>query len=149
MVAWTWQSATKRVWGEPFISNVRVDWITLRERREGSWPLIVNVLGADDELVAREDAIDLLQDPDARHVNIPGATHDTVIHPTPRNHLLLIQAFVGEPLPRDPMPRDRYNPAAPIRRVYMLMHGMRSSKHFLLELGEALERRGSSPVIAG
>jgi hypothetical protein len=130
-------------WGQPFASNVRVDWITLRQRSTAR-PLVVNVLGTHDPLVTREDAIDLEQDPDAAHVDIPGATHDTVIFPTPTNQALLVEAFVGNPPLTSPPPMpERYKPFTNVTNVYMLLHGMRSSKHYVTELAQALDRPDS------
>ncbi|MBR1179188.1 hypothetical protein JQ617_34855 [Bradyrhizobium sp. KB893862 SZCCT0404] len=46
--------------GSPFVANMRIQWIDLfRSLPEGERPLIVHLIGGKDELVDREDSIDL------------------------------------------------------------------------------------------
>lgn len=129
--------------GESFASNVRVDWITFWSQNRPSHLKVVNVLGTDDDLVKREDGIDIDMDPETASVDIPG-NHDTVIIPSQNNSNLLTDAFVGNPSPMTPQIPKRYKPA---RKVYMLLHGMRSSKQFVMQLAEALKHQEPNALI--
>jgi hypothetical protein len=125
--------------GEPWASNVRLDWITYWRDHE-TRPRVVNIRGTEDNLVYDEDAVDVEKDPLAAYVKVIGANHDSVIQPTEKNFDQLLEAFVGDPAAR----------VAPVTeskdRVYFLLHGMRSSKYFMQELAERL-RHGTNIVV--
>lgn len=119
--------------GEPWASNVRLDWISFWQTSEKR-PRVVNVRGSLDDIVFREDAVDIEKDPRAAYIEVAGDTHDSIIMPSPMNETLLLQAFLADLPHREPpfnLPKDR---------VYVLLHGMRSSKFFMAELEDHLRR---------
>jgi pimeloyl-ACP methyl ester carboxylesterase len=123
--------------GEPWASNVRLDWITYWRDHE-TRPRVINIRGTEDSLVYDEDAVDVEKDPQAVYVRVTGANHDSVIKPTDQNGALFLEAFAGDPA-------TRVAPSIkPKERVYFLLHGMRSSKYFMLALAERLRAEGDS-----
>ena len=115
--------------GEPWASNVRLDWVTYW-RDHKMRPRVINIRGSEDNLVYRDDAIDVEKNPLAAYIEVRGATHDSVIKPTAQNGPLLLEAFAGDP------PAREAPVVEPKERVYFLLHGMRSSKHFMCLSGE-------------
>ena len=116
--------------GEPWASNVRLDWISYW-RTHPTRPRVVYIRGSRDNVVYREDGIDIEKDPLAAYVAVEGDNHDSIIKPSSNNKALLLEAFAGDPTHREP-------PVEPTPdRVYALVHGMRPSKSFM----EALEDR--------
>jgi pimeloyl-ACP methyl ester carboxylesterase len=45
--------------GSPFIADLRVQWIRLARAKKSTMPLVVHLVGKRDELVSREDSLDL------------------------------------------------------------------------------------------
>jgi pimeloyl-ACP methyl ester carboxylesterase len=95
--------------GEPWASNVRLDWISFWQTHE-TRPRVVNIRGSLDRTVYREDAVDIEKDPQAAYLEASGDNHDSIIKPNPKNEALLLEAFAGNPSHREPPvepPRNR------------------------------------------
>jgi predicted esterase len=119
--------------GEPWASNVRLDWISYWQTHP-TRPRVVNIRGSLDDTVYREDAVDIEKDPLAAYLEVSGDNHDSIVKPNSKNEALLLEAFSGDPPHREP-------PVEPPReRVYVLLHGMRSSKFFMAALEDELRK---------
>ena len=65
--------------GSPFVANMRVQWINLFHTKkflDGHGPQIIHLIGNNDELVDREDSIDLEIGPQAIVKTLDGQKHD-------------------------------------------------------------------------
>jgi hypothetical protein len=98
-----------------------------------SQPMIVNFLGTDDDLVRSDDAIDILQDPDSRPLEVPG-DHDSLVDPTLAPNIYRL-GFLGDPPRGRPVEVPHYKRTD---HVYLLLHGMRSSQAFMTDLETTL-----------
>lgn len=121
--------------GSDFVTEVRVGWIRhmadLARRADSVRPpMVVQVVGTDDDVLSRGDHIDLLQLPNAYHIDVPGARHRTLhqLELTPDSALayrLFREAFVAS-VPAHAAPRPTFSPAP--SHVVFLLHGLRSSR---------------------
>jgi pimeloyl-ACP methyl ester carboxylesterase len=127
--------------GSPFVSNVRLDWIRCWQT-EVKPPMVVNFRGAADTIVRIEDTLDILQR-DTREIVIPNANHDTVVEVTGKQGSLYRRGFIHE----NPAP-PRVNSAQTYKRVYIVLHGMRSSKKFMTKLSETIQRRDKEAKVS-
>lgn len=140
--------------GADFVSDVRIAWIrhmfeltsaATRDSTAPRPPIVVQVLGTEDDVVRRDDNIDLEQFPNAYHIDIPGAGHQTLhrleLTPAPElSYRLVREAFVGQSFPH--ASTQRRKEADPIRRVVFLLHGMRSSRDdWVREIAPMLRER--------
>ena len=114
--------------GSAFITNLRIDWI--RHFSKPYYPLtVVQLLGAKDGNITRDDSVDLEQFPDAFHIDIPDA-EDTNIHRIDcaedreeRYQLIRDAILSDEPLSDDP----NLAPSIAINNVVFILHGIRAS----------------------
>ena len=145
--AWSWVLATGRfvpllrrsvmydvLRGSAFVTNVRIQWIThfsSLEREGKAAPMVVQLLGTEDEVIKRDDNIDFEQYPNAFQIDVPGAHHRTIQRldeerdPEPR-YRLIREAFVAATFP-NAVPRHVLRDS--VERVVILLHGIRSSRN--------------------
>jgi pimeloyl-ACP methyl ester carboxylesterase len=123
--------------GQPLVTNTRLDWVDRMHYKPGPKPMVVNFLGDQDDLVKPDDAIDILQDPDARPIPLAGEDHDSIIDPViaPESYRL---GFLGEPARGRPIVVPNYKRTD---SIYILLHGMRSSQAFMEELKRTLRSK--------
>lgn len=62
--------------GSSFISNLRLDWIDAS--RHGKVPVLIQLLGDRDDIVAEGDNIDVLSDSKAVYIKVPDSSHETI-----------------------------------------------------------------------
>ncbi len=114
--------------GSAFITNLRIDWI---RHFSGYYPslTVVQLLGAKDGEITRDDSIDLEQLPDAFHIDVPDA-ENTNIHLLERaediqeRYQLIRDAILSE------KPLDNtlnLEPSIAINNVVFILHGIRAS----------------------
>ena len=122
---------------QPLVTNTRLDWVDRMHYKEGPKPMIVSFLGTQDDVVKEDDAIDLLQDPDARPISMKGHDHDSITDPmiAPASYRL---GFLGEPARGKPINVPDYKRT---NAIYILLHGMRSSRGFMKTLQQALREK--------
>ncbi|MFN6540048.1 MAG: lipase family alpha/beta hydrolase [Nostoc sp. EkiNYC01] len=115
--------------GSAFITNLRVEWIR-HFNDESYYPLtIVQLLGAKDGKITRDDSVDLEQFPDAFHIDIPDAEY-TNIHRVDyaedseeRYHLIREAILSNQPLDENP----NLAPSIARNNVVFILHGIRAS----------------------
>jgi predicted esterase len=61
--------------GEPFVANLRMQWLDIHRINHGHRPLVIQLLGDDDNLVTREDERDVSVSKDFVWVQLSGTRH--------------------------------------------------------------------------
>lgn len=139
--------------GSDFVTEVRIAWIrhfaeiTTRAARDPTAPrppMVVQMIGTEDDVLRRDDSIDLEQFPTAYHIDVPGAGHQTLhrldLTPNPDlTYALFREGILGAALPH-----ARQRTAAPdsVDQVVFLLHGMRSSRdEWVRDIAERLRNR--------
>lgn len=154
--------------GSPFISNLRVQWINIARDplHEDKLPAVIHLLGLKDELVNRDDSLDLKAAKDVVFKTIANATHlsiGTNIYADKDGSVLtesgtalrealtlerrVLLARWGDYL--DPTKLPREDPS--VRRIIYIMHGIRDEGHWIdviqTEINRALPDPSSVRVI--
>ncbi len=114
--------------GADFLTELRIEWIRyFRETEHERLPIVVQLLGTRDELVTRDDSIDLLQFPEAHYFDVPDATHrnlhrpDIAPHPEERYQFIRHAILGSLTTPESPRPVAEKSP------VVFALHGIRAS----------------------
>ena len=85
--------------GSDFITNLRIRWIRQFAALGKLGPVVIQLLGTRDDLVSRDDSVDIEQFPSAYYIEIPGAGHADLHHLTgvfesEERYALLCEGFV-------------------------------------------------------
>jgi alpha-beta hydrolase superfamily lysophospholipase len=70
--------------GASFITQLRLQWIAMRNRGKGG-ALTVQLLGSTDDVVSPEDNVDLISGRDFIYLDVPETGHDDIIHVDPES----------------------------------------------------------------
>jgi len=111
--------------GSDFVTNLRIQWIRQLHKMGSTTPTIVQLLGTKDDLVNRQDSIDIEQFPTAWHVDVPEATHgdlhrlDKVKNSAGR--YALIRSAILDP---EPMGGDNRKDISGPAKVIFVLHGI-------------------------
>jgi hypothetical protein len=139
--------------GADFVTDVRIAWIrhfaeldrtALSQARGPKPPIVVQLIGTEDDVLGRDDNIDLEQFATAYHLDVPGAGHQTLhrleLTPDPElSYALFREAFTSNAPPHAP---PRPSSVDSVERVVFLLHGLRSSRdQWVHELAPMLRRR--------
>ncbi len=144
--------------GSPFVANMRVQWIGLFRSQGFKAPLVVHLLSDKDELVDRDDSIDLEAGPDAglsKSViikTLEGLSHRetaTHIYESDRRKLTPSGEAIRLALTktRDELPADfpdktgRLRTEPEIRHLIFVTHGIRDESTWPDEITRAIENR--------
>jgi alpha-beta hydrolase superfamily lysophospholipase len=125
--------------GADFVTDVRIAWIryfselsaaSMRDASAPRPPIVVELLGTEDDVLARDDNIDLEQFPTAYHIDVPGAGHQTLhrleLTANPElTYALFREAFVSRVFPSA---SRRSVMTDSVHRIVFLLHGLRSSR---------------------
>jgi pimeloyl-ACP methyl ester carboxylesterase len=116
---------TDAIAGSEFVTSLRLRWMHEFPRLPRP-PVVVQVLGTDDEFVEPEDALDLAQFPGCGIVRVPGADHETVLDVRGERaaHYRPIRRAVLDP----PESADSPAPTDP-RPVVFLLHGIHANRY--------------------
>lgn len=142
--------------GAPFIADARVQWIRLARSAavlEGQrkLPIVLQLLGDRDDIVAREDSVDLAAAKDVRFITLPNTDHADiaqVLAAATTRHNSRVQAvrwaLLGEldKLDIDKVVRPPEN--LDIRRMVYLMHGIRDYGEWTEPLRDEITRTAPS-----
>jgi triacylglycerol esterase/lipase EstA (alpha/beta hydrolase family) len=133
------------VQGSDFVTNLRIDWIRhfrgMQDRAPGLMqgahagqsgvPLVVQFLGDEDELIDPQDNMDMLAFPNGQFIPVAGADHADLyrldVAPDPDGRYAVLQeAFTGDSstMSSDDSARPE---ESPIKRVVILLHGIRAT----------------------
>jgi hypothetical protein len=119
--------------GSDFITNLRIQWIRYFASQGESAPIVVQLLGTRDDIVTREDSVDIEQFPKGYYTEISDATHldlyrlDIAEHPEGR-YALIRDAFVGQK-PIEAQNRTFTGP----QDVVFVIHGIRANNRTWVE----------------
>jgi pimeloyl-ACP methyl ester carboxylesterase len=141
--------------GADFVTDVRIAWIrymseltrdAARDPEAHRPPIVVQVMGTEDDVLHRDDNIDLEQFPSAYQIDVPGAFHgQTLYNLSLVSNPELVYGLLREAFVSSAPARARLqHRAAPdsIHRVIFLLHGMRSSRdEWVREIAPLLRRR--------
>jgi pimeloyl-ACP methyl ester carboxylesterase len=128
--------------GSEFVTNLRIEWIRYFAAIGDKAPVVVQLLGTLDGLVARDDSIDIEQFPTAYYISIPDANHSTLfrldVAPDPEGrYALLRDGFVHE------RPKHAENiQIAGAEQVVFVMHGIRADNRTWVEQTIELINKG-------
>lgn len=136
--------------GSPFITNLRLDWI--QASRDGNVPVLIQLLGDHDDIVAIEDNIDVLSDSKAVYIQVLNSTHESIAKfPLDTNYgkerrqkfidALTALKPAGDLLPREINPEQKLAGEETTDFVFVL-HGIRDRGEWTSKVKEALAGAG-------
>jgi pimeloyl-ACP methyl ester carboxylesterase len=123
--------------GSPFIANMRLQWVRLARERKDQMPLVVHLVGKRDELVRREDSLDLSAAPGVVFRTLPAFNHAEIgrrlyVERDGKRQLTEAGQSIKDAmlLKRSEFPAGWADPIdrkedETIRRVIYIMHGIR------------------------
>ena len=141
--------------GEPFVANLRLEWLEL-QRSGGLLPPVVQLLGDIDELVSRDDNLDQFVTSNYSKfafIQLEGFTnHSNVVELTGpggaerRTRFIealtwpieTLRATYAQPLPSEPEPNHL------VKRVVLILHGIRDDGRWAKDLGALFEQKDAS-----
>ncbi len=129
--------------GADYISRLRIDWISY-STDAGKKPLVVHVLGGNDEIVKKDDVIDLEEFPHSFAVPVPGASHFSVIIPTAKSSFALTRAFIDNFKPED---ASQSRLSEPAKNIIILMHGIRDSRKCFRRVADRIKNVDPSTMV--
>lgn len=141
--------------GSRFITNLRIQWIILRNEqvlKKANAPLIVQLLGSIDDMVAPDDNVDLVSGSHFIYLDVPYSTHETLIHldgdeAAPARREIFIKALTQ---PLDVLEREAMIPSddklAPpdrtVKDVVFVIHGIRDEGHWTHKIARRVMKLG-------
>ncbi|MFL5800164.1 MAG: hypothetical protein ACJ8CR_00175 [Roseiflexaceae bacterium] len=135
--------------GSEFIVNLRLSWMEEMYKQGEAAPKVVQVLGRKDDMVRREDSIDVVQFQNACHLFVDNETHDSIIdvREGDEKYLVIRDAIIGgerlkQAAAKSPAGMDDGKPTAKqASAVVFLVHGIRDYGAWLEPLDQALRQR--------
>lgn len=142
--------------GTPFIANTRVQWLRLSRSDavvDGTapFPQVIQLLGDADDLVSREDGMDLVASRGTVFKTLSQTTHADITqvlqdpsHPQAAERAAVIRrAIVGDVggLQPDLPPAGQLAEDRTVRRIVYLMHGIRDHGDWTDVIRRAIDRR--------
>jgi alpha-beta hydrolase superfamily lysophospholipase len=113
--------------GSRFLANLRIAWMQkMADLDADKRPVVVQVIGTRDDLVKKEDSLDVSAFGNARRVYIPEANHGDLYQFKEAGDdrlTLFVRAFTGQVPPDADDRQDRSSP-----EVLMVLHGIRASR---------------------
>jgi len=141
--------------GSRFITNLRIQWIVLRNEQvmNGvSGPLMVQLLGSVDDMVAPDDNVDLVSGRNFIYLDVPHSTHQTVINMSGDAAALVRRAMFVEALTLPPdklslkamIPSDDKlaDPDRTVKHVVFVIHGIRDEGHWTHKIARRVMKLG-------
>jgi pimeloyl-ACP methyl ester carboxylesterase len=129
--------------GADYISRLRIDWIRY-STNAGNKPLVVHVLGGNDEIVKKDDVVDLEEFPNSFAVPVPGASHFSVIVPTAQSSFALTRAFTDN-FKAEEATQSRHS--EPAKNIVILMHGIRDSRKCFRRVADRIKNEDPSTMV--
>jgi pimeloyl-ACP methyl ester carboxylesterase len=65
--------------GSPFLTNLRIQWLAMKQVKNLDSPLVIQLLGSVDDIVSPDDDIDLISGEDFYYLDVPMSGHANVI----------------------------------------------------------------------
>ncbi|MGY1724732.1 esterase/lipase family protein [Blastococcus sp. SYSU DS0533] len=131
-------------WGSPYLTELRLRWVNAFRTPAPPAVLVVQVLGDRDDLVTREDSLDIEYMAGAMRIDVPGADHSSLVDVTddPERYGILRHALLGE-LDTELLRAEDTSDAP----VYVVLHGIRTSRYatWVGELTSRLSRPVAEP----
>jgi hypothetical protein len=119
--------------GSAFISDLRIRWIEVMHSLHDTAPLVVQVLGRDDEYVTPEHSRDMQVCRNGAQILLPGAKHEDIVKikdvyedKPGQRYRSLYRAILGEVEPADFEPEAIDPQEASKTAIVFTLHGIRS-----------------------
>jgi pimeloyl-ACP methyl ester carboxylesterase len=141
--------------GSRFITNLRIQWIVLRNElvlRNVNPPVIVQLLGSIDDMVAPDDNVDLVSGSNFIYLDVPESTHETIVRldgePAAAARREIFIAALSHPqavLERDALiPSDDrlLQPDRTVKNVVFVIHGIRDEGHWTHKIARRVLKLG-------
>ncbi|HEU5138103.1 MAG TPA: hypothetical protein VFU13_23360 [Steroidobacteraceae bacterium] len=141
--------------GSRFITNLRIQWIVLRNEqvlRQESGPLMIQLLGSIDDMVAPDDNVDLVSGRNFIYLDVPRSTHQTVIElagsfaALARREIFidaltlpLADLYRAAMIPSDDKLAE---PDRTVRQVVFVIHGIRDEGHWTHKIARRVMKLG-------
>ena len=143
---WTWFRLGRLInsvrRGAPFLVNLRIQWLSLIGEQRQHMPAVIQLLGDQDDIVSRDDNVDVQAGADFVYLGVPNTGHSSVIDfageagkARRRIFLEALTTPVAE-LKSDfitPLKRD-----FSVDQVVFVMHGIRDFGHWTGQVGDAV-----------
>lgn len=129
--------------GADYISRLRIDWIRYSTIAINK-PLVVHVLGGKDEIVKKDDVVDLEEFPNSFSVPVPGASHFSVIVPTVKSSFALTRAFTDN-FKAEEATQSRHS--EPSKNIVILMHGIRDSRKCFSRVAKKIRKEDPDTMV--
>jgi alpha-beta hydrolase superfamily lysophospholipase len=119
--------------GSDFVTDLRIWWIKRFDSPDRQQPTIVQLLGTRDDLVSREDSIDVELFATGHQFDVPNGTHENLIFPDQgtaysSERYALIRNAILEEIPQSGSPvKDKKD------EVIFVVHGIRTSNRTWVE----------------
>jgi len=139
--------------GSVFITQMRIQWLTMRERMRLSnehRAVCVQLLGSVDDIVSPEDSIDLVAGRDFFYLDVPYSNHRTMGRvagedehaPTRAKKLLLALGGTDEELQAEAvLPADEvFEPDYDVKRVVFVIHGIRDKGYWTHKIARTVRK---------
>ncbi|MCU1675787.1 MAG: hypothetical protein JWM93_545 [Frankiales bacterium] len=137
--------------GSPFLTDLRLRWVRYFADTSRDAPPVVQLLGARDDLVRREDSLDIEAMPNAQHEVVPDSTHTSIADIADPRHgevrYRFLRAAIIDPVAAT-TPPGQLSEAEQRRPVVFVLHGIRAGKGtWVKKLKAMLEERPERPVV--
>ena len=129
--------------GADYISRLRIDWIRYNNNASNK-PLVVHILGGNDEIVQKDDVIDLEEFPNSFAVPVPGASHFSVVVPTSKTSFALTRAFTYDFKADQAV---QYRHSEPEKNIIILMHGIRDSRKCFRRVADKIKNKDPNTMV--
>lgn len=151
--------------GSAFITNLRISWIRYFSDENVDDPIMIQVLGTEDDIVKRKDSIDLLAFPNGKQFDVSGARHNDFYYPKGSDpkataewnlnyQLLKWVIFQYDPQTSNSIPselqekvKDEFEKDAPKNTTIFIVHGIRdNNSSWASQLEERINARTNKEV---
>ena len=139
--------------GQPFVANLRLQWLELQGRKE-TLPPVVQLLGNIDELVSRDDNLDQFVTQNFAFIQLERATdHANVVEMSGPQGLERRTRFIHaltwpidqikSTYPQPSRTKD-FEPDPNVKRVIVILHGIRDDGRWAQDLGAEFKKKDTS-----
>ena len=140
--------------GEPFIADTRVQWLriarddTVLEKRT-RFPVVIQLVGSEDDIVAREDSLDLVVSKGTLFKTVPQTNHRDIgtslgdaSRPGFEERVRYIKyAVLGDVASLEPDEPPDIDELRDVKHIVYVMHGIRDYGHWTDIIRSAIEAR--------
>jgi hypothetical protein len=129
--------------GSPFVANLRIEWMEAAVQYRDSFPLVVQILGKEDEFVTRGDETDVAITKGFYFLSAGAANHTSILEVgqagRPRDSITAGLRLDGTQLTRLATMNDSGDPVrARVRHIVFIRHGIRDDNRWATALRDQM-----------